>query len=784
MSRDLKGLYSVIEQNSARDFLRATPYPAGGESSEIDNYLNKNREVFFDEIYISSKNEEGEFADLDRRIHQRHNHLILIYGYKGCGKTTFIHRYARHLREQGIRDIFYNFDSYGNTDPIKHTITRYVYRIIYDDLMNHNGVVCNKWCEIWNYQDNKCFFCNSIDSERNFTNILEGIENILSENLCDAKREEKLEKINTIIYEKMSVSEKLILTIFIDIASRLVKKKERRCIMVFDNLDVIYNPTQIECFTKDCSQFLNDAQYIFRNITYKEQEEEGKYKNPLQDYYLIFVMRETTNTMFIEHFNDRNYIGHPIDVSNTYDKSHIIKKRCDYVLENIDNIHIEESTKNEFKIIRDIFKDDYIESYLFKIFNDDIRTGINAITEITFEKNYLTDCINIRDVNALDSKDVRFASRGIIFFEIFKLFVTNGYFDTIKKTEYFFNAEECLDKDERQTEDEDKSDNLIFAINISRIILTYLFNFRRDEDDNDTAVQISRIYEDLSKLSHCENGDGRDILEIVNQSLIDLFDLRNSSFWNHLITFDGLGCEPVSELSNQLDMFLSKKYEYRNYGYVRITTSGYMYLNTVLTHFEYFSVRNCRKSDCVPLFLPENITMCSSELYKFEKIINFVWKEVEECWRKLMKFYVEIFEKKCKYTIDSFLGSRYVYHNKNDEYIKRPLFHIERVAHSHISYLDAFRMYAFWILEVKEGNRDDLFEKKKDINRRLVGAINRYISLISEGDDLKASPTSTNLVNNYKKCIKKISNKDQWDDFTTRIDNNTGNSIDVEIGGK
>ena len=55
MSRDLRGLYSVIENNSVRDFLRATPYPAGGESSEIDNFLNKNREVFFDEIYISSK---------------------------------------------------------------------------------------------------------------------------------------------------------------------------------------------------------------------------------------------------------------------------------------------------------------------------------------------------------------------------------------------------------------------------------------------------------------------------------------------------------------------------------------------------------------------------------------------------------------------------------------------------------------------------------------------------------------------------------------------------------
>lgn len=268
--------------------------------------------------------------------------------------------------------------------------------------------------------------------------------------------------------------------------------------MVFDNLDVIYSTTQIENFTKSCSQFLNDAQYIFRNITYKEQQEEGIYKNLLQDYYLIFVMRETTNTMFIEHFNDRNFIGHPIDVSKIYDKSSIIEKRCDYVMNNKENIHITESTRNEFSLIRNLFRDEYIESYIFKIFNDDIRTGINALTEITFDKNYLQDSINIRNVKELYLRDTRFASRGIIFHEIFKLFITNGYFDMIKKTEYFFSIEEYDDKNRELTENKNKSDNIIFAINISRIILTYLFNFRRDEDDNDTAVQISRIYEDLS----------------------------------------------------------------------------------------------------------------------------------------------------------------------------------------------------------------------------------------------------------------------------------------------
>lgn len=177
-----------------------------------------------------------------------------------------------------------------------------------------------------NIKTTSAFFCNCIDSDRNFSQILDSVKEIKNARLCGKAQEKKLEEINKIIYDNMSISEKLILTILVDIASRLVYKKGRRCIMVFDNLDVIYSTTQIENFTKSCSQFLNDAQYIFRNITYKEQQEEGIYKNLLQDYYLIFVMRETTNTMFIEHFNDRNFIGHPIDVSKIYDKSSIIEK--------------------------------------------------------------------------------------------------------------------------------------------------------------------------------------------------------------------------------------------------------------------------------------------------------------------------------------------------------------------------------------------------------------------------------------------------------------------------
>ena len=173
MNEKLRGLYNVIEANSVRDFLCATPYPAGGQSSEIDRFFDKNREVFFDELYVPSLKEAAEFCDIDRRIKQRHNNLILVSGYKGCGKTTFIHKYVRHLKEKNIRYIFYNFDSYGNTDPIRYTIARYINNAIYRDIVDNNGVACNKWVECVHKPVRECLPANfTVLSEIFFYKIL------------------------------------------------------------------------------------------------------------------------------------------------------------------------------------------------------------------------------------------------------------------------------------------------------------------------------------------------------------------------------------------------------------------------------------------------------------------------------------------------------------------------------------------------------------------------------------------------------------------------------------
>lgn len=781
MGNKTSEFYDMIGKNSVRNFLKATPYPAG-DSSQLDDFFNHNKEIFYDNICISSDREEVEFNELDRRINTQHNNLILIYGYKGCGKTTFIHKYIRRLRESDIRYMLFNFDSFGDDDPIRNTIVGKTNEKIKKDLMDRrqNKSICKSILKIWNYEDNSSFLDDRIDLNNSFREFITQIENIFNHNINLVNNETILQKIKDIL-RGMSIESLLTLNILFDIAYRIEFKRPKECIILFDNLDVIYSSAKIGKFTRSCSQFYNDAQYIFRNIKYPDLEE--NYNNPMQNYYMIFIMRETTQAIFIEHFNDRNLLGHPVDVSFVYDKTKILKKRCDYILSHKKELQLDEKKLYEIESINQIFRDDYIERYLFKLFNDDIRTGINTITEISFDiNNHLKESIDLRNIAPLSKEDKYFASRGIIFFEIFKLFASYTYFDIIKRTEYLLDISNessllmnSLDID--SAENEMPHESSILAINISRIILLYLFNCKKNIDDTETTVPISRLYDDLSRLSYDDTElSKREILGIVNQSLLDLFNLRNKDFWNHLVTFDGLDCVTDTELSNQLDHFMRERYAYKNYGSVRITNSGFLYLNTVLTHFEYFSARVKRSKHYTPLFLKQNLIKCSTDYYVFEKIIKVVFKEVKLCWDKLKKFYIVVFQQKCKYTNASFLSSKFVYRNQRDDYTPvTPLFHIERIVHFHISYIDAFRRYAFYILDHSDNNYDDIVAEKQEINKRLIKYIIDYISLVD--DQEISSKASMNLISNYKKCIEKIKKSHNYSDFKTHIDNKTGEEL-------
>lgn len=778
-------LFEMIGKNSVRNFLKATPYPAG-DSSALDNFFSKNEDLFFNSgLYVNSDDADAIIDDLENRINKLHNNLIVISGYKGCGKTTFIHKYIRKLTQNHIRHIIFNFDEYGSGDPIRFTISRQLYKKVYDDLTKNNGKICHKLLNIWNYKDNHYFLENTIDLSGEYKEIIDMVSTILTLNVNLNNNPDYLKQIKTKLFD-MNISNMLVFTILFDISYRVVNSQEKKCIIIFDNLDVIYNSKLIDNFTRSCSQFYNDAQFILRNITYNDPPLENEYNNPIQNYNLIFVMRENTNAQFIEHFTDRNLVGHPIDISDIYNKSEIVNTRCSYIIEHKSDIKANKEYLSEIQLIKRIFEDEYIENYLFKLFNEDIRTGLNAITEITFGPNYFEDAINIRAIINLNKEDKRFASRGIIFFEIFKLFAKKNYFDTLKHTEYLISLYDKTSmneylENEAFSNNNNQEESGILAINISRIILQYLFNSKRNNDDVETYVSLRRIYDDMQKLAYNNNSDNRrEILNIVNQSLLDLFELRTSEYWNHLVTFDEIDPISYAELTNQLDKFLDEGCDFRHYGSVRITTAGYLYLNTVLTHFEYFSARIYRCEHYVPLFLEENLRKCSSGLYIFEKIIKSVLKDVKICWSKLKKFYVTIFQNQCKYRISDFLGSKFVYHGRNDDYsLSTPLFHIERVVHSHISYLDAFRRYAFYLIDINNNVEKEKLEEKKIINERLTKYIEDYIAILDnpKDNDKIISPMCKTLISNYKKCINKIKNGNKWDDFLTHIDNATGENI-------
>lgn len=724
---------------SLKQFLTATPY-SSGVKPVLDCYLDDI--MFFDKLYSDSKYADLVCDEIQRRSEKGNIKNIIISGYKGCGKTTFIHYFSYKISE---RTLLLNFDDYvnrGNGNEIKTIILLDLYRKITDDIFSSDARIIRRFIEIYSSNHNKRFFSRFIDPDNVFKNFFHILEEAINKSEKDI--DDFLDDILKSKMNDMQVHQLLIIFILFDIADRLANGKDKKCYLIFDNLDVIDNTKELEEFTKDISAFRNNVSYILDNISFDGITSEGY--NAFQDYTIIFCMRETTKAEFIEHFNDRaNDLYIADNISSMYDKEKIVQKRYDYLI-SLKRQDIE-SLKQDVLVIKQILQDDYVKGILIKLFNYDYRTSINVLSEIEYNsKNSLAESLKLKSISP--SSDWNFyGSRCILFRKIFELFRNNHYFEKIKESEYSIESHEST-----------------MAINITRIILLYLRNSQTlyidtEKIDNQT-VSLFELFDDLSKC--CDNS------EVIVNSIWNMYELRNQSFWNHLVTFDGMSKISLNNLEEQMQLYKEGVKNYNSYGRIRITSAGNAYLENLIIHYEYFATRlnnTLNKS----LFSFNKAELLNRNC--IQNILEGVYKEVEKCIRKVYLFYVVIFKGKNHYSLEDFLGSKYAWHKIQDEKNKvNSMFHSERIIHSHIGYLNSFRKYAFFVL-------DNNNEQKRLLNKLIIKYIEKYIRMF-EGESrlaLKSSMTDV-LVQHYKKCIKKIKDKDYYE-FVLDIDRETGKRI-------
>lgn len=742
VNNSMKEFEEKLASASLKQFLVSTPYSSGNKSF-LDRSIND--EIFYSNLYCKSEMAESICKQIMERSNNGNTKNIILPGYKGCGKTTFVHYFMRTVPD---RTLLLNFDDYvnrGDGKEIKTIVLLDVFRKLTDDVFDEKGIICKKMYHMYALNHNKSFFSRYIDSDNSFKEFFEIIKK--ADNLqFDAMDDFADEKLKPTL-NKMQVHQLLIILIWYDLANRIIKGLKSKCYVIFDNLDVIDNTVELEQFTKDISAFRNNIGYILDNISYEGLTKVGY--NAFQDYTIIFCMRETTKAEFIEHFNDRGEEFYIVDnVSSIYDKEKIVQARYNYLSKS--NRKDLEHLKQDVWVIKSLLEDSYVKEVLIKLFNYDYRTSVNVLTELEGgSKHILQKCIDLKK----DYRDMEwssFGSRCILFRKIFDLFKNNYYFEKIKESEYSL-----------------KYDDSIMAINITRLILLYLKNSQTLYLDAETVetqtVSLYELFDDFSK--YCDK-EG-----VIINSIWNMYELRNQSFWNHLVTFDGMKNISLNTLEEQMKQYKEGDRSYKHYGRIRITSGGRAYLEYVVIHYEYFAMRlNTTLNKSLFLYNKQEI----SNINNVERVLDGVFQEVVKCIKKVSLFYKVVFEGKNQFTHEDFLGSKFAWHKiQENTNIVNSMFHGERIMHSHIGYLNAFRKYAFHIL-------DDEKEEKRKINILVLKYIKKYIKMFNgESRIALCSEMSNTLVRYYNRCIKKIYESDYYD-FQTDINRETGKKLGEE----
>ena len=415
-------------------------------------------------------------------------------------------------------------------------------------------------------------------------------------------------------------------------------------------------------------------------------------------------------------------------------------------------------------LLKYIFSDNAtIKSYL-PLFNYNNRKIVSYIHRIAIENNVFLEPIETLIKTKTKSSTV--GVRGIFYF-LFLRFM---------KEKDFFN--ESLFSDEGYLIEDTDGEKTKVHINPIRIILTILLNLGKYHLDIDSRqdyvikVGLFDVYIEYKKIfENLENKEQR-FFDIIAR--LFLFYENN---WCHLVTLTNKEIIDLDSFSEEVLLLQeyenSKEEEIKktlNRIKINLNASGYIYLKDIVRHYEFFSMRTNNK----PLFASLDIKIAGGKCtYEFINNIEKTFEIAENCIHSLTEFlkidkFSSFEEGYCCYRLynkeDSIEGdfdsraSFYDTHKKNGR-----LF-INRIIDHHIEYIDNLRVFLSNNYSLIEKYSEKL-EKTKgeviiEINNKILGTINKYISLYYVTENQYEKNIKQIQINNSNKLKELINQKD------------------------
>lgn len=696
-----KSLNEKIKNNSPFYYMRCTPFTAHGEY----NYYGDLTETFF---YKNLFSEDGKYEEYLLKIKNRLNYnppkSIIIIGNQGCGKTTLVNRLKHDIPSHQFDIIDFDRNT-SNPKLIEYIelMSKYLIKLFNDDLKNGNYINNILYS---NYFINEELFLEKINANDNIEQFFKKFKKTyIDKNFTNFSPSSFIKIINKLYFNQI-----LSIIVLWYVSKFKYQNKIEKIIFCFDNLDVLVNKQIIDGFFKDYFWFCRNVDDILQHM--KNSYVNKTKINYSECFTFIFSTRSTTwskiKDTYIHQANIIRLSTLKINVSDAFDKQKIFDKRYKYIIDNKQDFpNFDTKIESVRKLLRD-FEDHH---NIYELFNDDYRQ-----CSITFEElldnnpNLINEYLHLVNDKNLKIKN---GAKGIIYKALFDKFRDEELFEKIGVLNIRNNAP---------------------LVSNARLILSYLDSFTYYE--NIDAVGCVSFYDLARDLDGIVNKNE------INKSLINMFKLGIDSSWNELIGFDEIYSDKLSNC-----------YELK----IFITKAGHEYLDLISTHFEFFNSRSNKKSGItnIPLFSPKSLDKLETNpaKYNFEFIIERVIKIVNKCCDNMVIFYENYMKEKYK-DKNGYLNSPFVFTPGKDK-----VFHGERILHTHIRYLDQFRLYA--IRSIK--NEKEAIK----VNKILLLKIKEYLDIGYNHPDILSEISTSNLFPRFKENLEYLMN--HLNDFSTEI---------------
>lgn len=639
--------------------------------------------------------------------------LFFIEGYAGCGKSTLV-QYILYkvLENQNYEYSYYNYDigcypeneiESWNADFIKYSILHKLKDQISNTVTTINGNnIFEKFLILMNDEESLKKLDSTLLIKMNFGTTKSFISAVRAVIDCKDKND-----IQNILLLKACIEQQLkhfatYQLLCIDYLWRLsqyltdMKSYKKYMYVCFDNLDSIMNYDLLCNFKEQLIVFRENLNSYISALNSKSSMlailQNGITKR-IRPFFIFSTYRKITavrsNYRNTEMFDDviyNNSFIKIIDVSKQYDFTKIAERRIAHFSSKLNTINICGSrAKNlieQMEIVNELKGMEFVKNIYAGLWNNNLRSCSNVLSDlIEFYESEINKCRDFCKENFdghIQDKSCYYGASSLFLYAICKLLNKIKIFDSEHLD--LVNIEE--DTKKRKT-------------SLSRLIITYLYTKNR-------SVSITELFRDFDKVF-----EPRYICKIIGQMLVRV----EGEVWRRPIYYSKYALDNEidieSKLYKQYEKYKSKE-EYK-YTEFKICDCGETYINAIVPHFEFYSVRiNEENRDLY----------CIEKLEELVEILNSVFEKLKACCEKQIEFYNDYIE---KYKIEK---SKYLglpFHPRTRS--KNPQLHIERVIFSHIAYFNNYRLYLIKKRKLRKYNK---------FNDKLIEYIGKYLGLYNE----------------------------------------------------